>query len=108
MVYILDEATPVHEDNTACMELAMDPNLGSISTAREQSTSIPDFTLSEIIFQREKYPEVKLADGLTKALGIERFNKLNELSGISTAPREVGMSRLVPSRAVSDRSDIVE
>jgi hypothetical protein len=39
-----------------------------------------------------------LTDGLTKGLPIERFNKLNMLSGMLNAPKEKGESK-IPSGA---------
>jgi hypothetical protein len=94
MGYELDQATTIYEDNNACIELARDPK------HRERAKHIDiryhfirDHDTKKHIKIEKIETELQLADGLTKALPIERFNKLNKLSGIADTCQNRGVSR---------------
>jgi hypothetical protein len=100
MGFKLNEPTKIFEDNNACIELAKDPK------HRERAKQIDiryhfirnHIAKGEIVIVKCE-TEFQLADGLTKALPIEKFNKLNVLSGIHAAPQDRGMSESDPSGA---------
>jgi hypothetical protein len=95
MGYTMDEPTIIYEDNNACIELARDPK------HRERAKHIDvryhfirDLISKKVVRIERCNSEMQLADGLTKALPIERFKKLNELIGVINAPKDRGVLRM--------------
>jgi hypothetical protein len=98
--YKMNEATPIYEDNNACIELARDPK----HRERSKHIDIRYHFIRDLISKGEVRIErcdtnLQLADGFTKALPIEKFNRLNNLSGIFSAPKDRGVSDGIPKVA---------